>query len=157
MKHFLIITIAFLVASCGASYQANQLEKSFKGNWTLESISYPEASGFFDVELFRVANASCFENSVWNFISNNSSGNFTLDGSVCDKSTNQFTWYIDLNTVENIEPELLLKITTGHKARKVNTGSRIKIKSLSDTEMVWEQNAIFNGKEIKIELTFSNL
>lgn len=141
--------------SCGSAHVANKVEKEFKGEWTLESVSFPDSSGFFDVDLFDVADVNCFENSMWKFIPNNSSGDFTLDGSTCSKTQNQFTWYVDPETAENTYPEVLMKITTGHKAKNVNTGSRIRILSLVEDEMIWEQITMFEGKEITIEMQFS--
>lgn len=155
MKYTLILIVAFLLTSCGASYQANQVEKEFKGDWILESVTYPDSSGLFDVELFNVAEASCFDNSTWKFVPNNSTGSFILDGDDCSKTEQQFTWYIDKATAQNINPEMLLKVTTGQKARKVDTGTRIKIKSLLADQMIWEQSVMFNGKQIKIQMTFS--
>lgn len=157
MKYTLTIIVAFLLTSCGASYQANKVEKSFKGEWNLESISYPDSSGLFDVELFNTSNVSCFENSVWKFIPNNSTGSFILDGNNCTKTEQEFIWYLDKATAQNLNPEMLLKVTTGQKARKVDTGTRIKIKTLLANQMVWEQNAMFKGNQIKIQMTFSKL
>ena len=145
------------MTSCGASYHANQTEKSFKGSWVLESVTYPDASGFFDVELLGLADVSCFENSVWKFIPNNSSGNLTLDGGNCAKSSKDFIWYIDAATLENAHLELLLKMTNGKNAKEVTKGSRIIVKSLSDNRMTWEQDVMFDGKSIKLEFTFLKL
>lgn len=157
MKYILPIIVTFLITSCGPSYVANQVEKDFKGDWVLESISYPNSSGLFDVEILDIASVSCFENSVWSFIPNNSSGSFILDGNDCSKTEQQFTWYIDKATAQNLNSEMLLKVTTGQKARKVDTGTRIKIKSLLADHMVWEQNAMFRGEQIKIQMTFTKL
>ncbi|NEV93180.1 hypothetical protein G3567_03335 [Psychroflexus sp. YR1-1] len=157
MKYILTIVIAFLITSCGPAYVANQVEKDFKGDWVLESISYPDASGLFEVELFNLASVSCFENSVWEFIPNNSTGNFVLDGNNCSKTQEEFTWYVDKTTAESFNPEMLLKITTGQKARKVDQGSRIRIISLLENQMVWEENAMFKGEEITIEMTFTKI
>ena len=157
MKYTLVIVIAFLVTSCGPAYIANKKEKNLKGKWVLESISYPNSSGLFNVEILDVAEVSCFENSIWNFIPNNSSGKFTLDGNDCLKTQQEFTWYIDSQTARSINPEMLLKVTTGRKPKNVERGTRIKIKSLLANSMVWEQTAMFKGKQIQIEMKFSKL
>lgn len=157
MKYALTAVVAFLLTSCGPAYLANQVEKDLKGEWTLESVSFPDSSGFFDVELYNLADVSCFQNSIWKFIPNNSTGEFTLDGDGCTKSMQRFTWYVDGATAKNFNPEMLLKITTGQKARNVESGTRIRIKSLLANQMVWEQNAMFMGEDIKIEMTFSKL
>ena len=157
MKYIFIFMLSLVLSSCGASYQANKIEKDFKGDWTLESVTFPDSSGFFDVQLFDVADVGCFENSEWNFIPNNSSGKFKLDGNACDTTEQKFTWYIDSETVENINPEFLFKVTTGQKAKNVNQGTRLEIKSLSDERMVWEQITTFNGSAIRVQMTFLKL
>lgn len=157
MKYVLLLFLTFSLMSCGAAYQANQVEKNLKGDWVLESVTFPDSSGFFEVELFYLADVKCFENSIWKFIPNNSSGEFTLDGNDCIKTEQEFKWYIDAATAESAYPELLFKITTGQKPKNVNQGTRIKIKSLLEDQMIWEQNAMFKGKAIKIEMIFSKL
>lgn len=157
MKYGIITIVAFLFISCGPAYKANKAEKNFKGEWILKSVSFPNSSGFFDVELFDVANTTCFENSVWNFVPNNSTGNFILDGNNCSKTEQEFVWYVDKTTVQNINKEILFKITTGRKAKAVDRGVRIKIKSLLANRMVWEQTVMFKGKQINIEISFSKL
>jgi len=157
MKYAIVIFLSFLLTSCGSAYQANQVEKQFKGEWVLEEVSFPDASGFFDVELLNVADVNCFENSIWEFIPNNSTGQFVLDGNACSKTENRFTWYIDPLTAKDAYPEMLIKITTGQKAKEVTTGKRLRIKSLLDNQMIWEQSARFDDKEIKIEMKFSKL
>jgi hypothetical protein len=157
MKYAFIFLLAFGLSSCGSAYKANKVERVFKGEWNLTAIAFPGSSGFFDVELFNTAQINCFENSIWEFIPNNSTGQFVMDGNNCSKSEQRFTWYVDPQTAEDLVPEVLMKITTGQKAKDVNTGSRVKIKSLLENQMVWEQNTMFQGKEIKIELTFSKL
>lgn len=157
MKYVVFIVFAAVLTSCGAAYDANQAEKGLKGNWVLEYVSFPDSSGFFDVKLFNLADVACFENSQWRFIPNNSSGTFTLDGNNCDKTEQQFTWYIDSETANSPNPELLLKLTTGQKARTVNQGSRIKIKSLLAERMVWEENVMFKGNAIQLQMTFIKL
>lgn len=155
MKYAIVFFISFLLTSCGSSYLANKVERNFKGDWVLESVSFPDSSGFFDVELYDVADVNCFQNSIWKFIPNNSTGEFTLDGNDCTKSKQKFTWYVDAKTAKDTYPEMLFKVTTGQKAKNVNEGVRIRIKSLLADEMVWEQMAMFKGKEIKVEMRFS--
>lgn len=157
MKYTLIIISAFILTSCGPAYLANKVERNFKGDWTLESVNFPDSSGFFDVELYNVADINCFQNSIWKFVPNNSTGEFTLDGNDCTNVKQKFTWYVDSSTAKNFNPEMLLKVITGQKARNVDQGTRIKIKSLLADQMIWEQNAMFNGEEIKIEMIFTKL
>lgn len=157
MKYTFVLIISMLLTSCGSAYVANKVEREFKGDWVLESVTFPDSSGFFDVELFEVADISCFQNSIWKFVPNNSTGEFTLDGDSCAKTKNRLTWYVDSETAKNTYPEVLMKVTTGQKAKDVSRGTRIRIKSLLENEMVWEQKTKFNNKEIKVEMTFTKI
>ncbi len=154
MKHAFIFALSILFVSCGPSYLANKIEKNFKGDWNLENIEFPNSSGFFDVELYNVADVNCFEGSMWKFVSNNNTGEFSLLNDSCTDETQKFTWYLDPQTAENTFPEILFKVTTGEKARRVNKGTRIRVIALDDNQMIWEQVANFNGNEIKMQMTF---
>jgi len=74
-KIFALLTVSLLLFACGTTKIERQSERTFKGNWTLNSITYPNSTGFVDVTLFQDASAKCFRNSQWNFISNNNQGN----------------------------------------------------------------------------------
>ncbi|WP_019038095.1 lipocalin family protein [Psychroflexus tropicus] len=157
MKYIYLFLSSLILTSCGSAYIANQVEKEFKGEWVLESVAYPNSSGFFDVELYDLADVNCFENSTWEFIPNNSTGKFILDGNACAKTENRFTWYIDPLTAKDAYPEVLMKITNGKKAKNVSTGTRIKITNLIGNKMTWEQNTMFKGEQITIEMNFTKL
>jgi len=77
-----------------------------------------------------------------------------LDGNACDKQEQNFVWYIDKQTVESSTPEMLFKITTNQKAKAVDEGSRVSIKSLLEDQMVWQQKVTLENKEVIIEMTF---
>jgi len=78
-----------------------------------------------------------------------------LDGNACDKQEQDFVWYIDKQSAESSTPELLFKITTNQKAKAVDKGSRVSIKSMLEDQMVWQQKVNLENKEVIIEMTFS--
>jgi hypothetical protein len=155
MKYITIIALSLLLTSCGSAYLANKVEKQLKGDWVLEEVSFPNSSGFFDATIFDLAEVSCFENSLWSFVPNNATGDFILDGNACDKQEQDFVWYIDKQSAESSTPELLFKITTNQKAKAVDKGSRVSIKSMLEDQMVWQQKVNLENKEVIIEMTFS--
>ena len=155
MKYITIIALSLLLTSCGSAYLANKVERQLKGDWVLEEVSFPNSSGFFDTTIFDLADVTCFENSQWSFVSNNATGDFILDGNACDKQEQNFVWYIDKQTVESSTPEMLFKITTNKKAKAVDKGSRVSIKSLLEDQMVWQQKVTLENKEVIIEMIFS--
>ncbi|MCM8570092.1 lipocalin family protein [Gramella jeungdoensis] len=159
MKKFLILLSAVaLVASCGPSKTAREARKTFDGNWTLTSVTYPNNPGEFNVTLFNEASASCFENSTWDFVSNNNRGTYSVSGVGCDGETNYFIWSIDEeNTPEGVYDFLLKPTNEDYKSTTGNQGFRLNLKSLSDTNMVWEQTVSLDGSPFTIRMNFSKL
>ncbi len=157
MKKIMMLccTVVFLI-SCGTTKIERQAERTFKGNWTLNTITYPNSSGFVDVMLFDHAKANCFRNSSWAFISNNNQGNYSLNGADCPSGTQDFTW-----AVQEVDPEsglydfTLKRVSEDENARKIKQGYRLSLKSLSENNMVWEQTVSFEGKPFIIRMSFS--
>lgn len=157
MKKILILfTVAAIIASCGPSKVAKEARKTFDGNWTLTSITYPNNPGDFNVTLFNEASASCFENSTWDFVSNNNRGTYTVSGMGCDGDTNYFIWSIDEeNTPAGVYDFLLKPTNEDYKSTTGNQGFRLNLKTLTDTNMVWEQTVSLDGSPFTIRMNFT--
>lgn len=157
MKKILILfTVAAIIASCGPSKVAKEARKTFDGNWTLTSITYPNNPGDFNVTLFNEASASCFENSTWDFVSNNNRGTYTVSGMGCDGDTNYFIWSIDEeNTPAGIYDFLLKPTNEDYKSTTGNQGFRLNLKTLTETNMVWEQTVSLDGSPFTIRMNFT--
>ncbi len=158
-KYLILLTVAVLMASCGGTSKvAKEARKTFDGEWTLTSITYPNNPGEFNVTLFNEASASCFENSSWDFVSNNNRGTYTVRGSGCDGETNYFIWSIDEeNTPTGVYDFLLKPTNDNYKSTTGNQGFRLNLKSLTDTNMVWEQTVSLDGSPFTIRMNFSKL
>lgn len=159
MKKFLILLSAVaLMAACGPSKVAKEARKTFDGNWTLSSVTYPNNPGAFNVTLFNEASASCFENSTWDFVSNNNRGTYSVTGVGCDGDTNYFIWSIDEeNTPAGVYDFLLKPTNEDYKSTTGNQGFRLNLKSLTDTNMVWEQTVSLDGSPFTIRMNFTKL
>lgn len=159
MKKILFISVmALLVFSCGPSKTAREARATFNGNWTLTSITYPNSSGQFNVTLLNDAQANCFENSTWNFVSNNNRGTYTLNGSNCDMSSRNFIWSIDEeNTPEGIYDFLLKPTDENYKSTTGNQGFRLNLRSLSGDQMTWEQTVTLDGSPFVIRMNFTRI
>lgn len=157
MKKILILfTVAAIIASCGPSKVAKEARKTFDGNWMLTSITYPNNPGDFNVTLFNEASASCFENSTWDFVSNNNRGTYTVTGVGCDGDTNYFIWSIDEeNTPAGVYDFLLKPTNEDYKSTTGNQGFRLNLKTLTDTNMVWEQTVSLDGSPFTIRMNFT--
>lgn len=157
-KLFILFFSVALLASCGTSKVAREARKTFDGNWTLTSITYPNNPGEFNVTLFNQASASCFEGSTWDFVSNNNRGTYSINGVGCDVQTNYFIWSIDEeNTPSGVYDFLLKPTNESYKSTTGNQGFRLNLKSISDTNMVWEQTVSLDGSPFTIRMNFTKL
>ncbi|WP_295180443.1 lipocalin family protein [uncultured Christiangramia sp.] len=156
-KIFILLATIGLLASCGGTSKvAKEARKSFDGQWTLTSVTYPNNPGQFNVTLFNEAQASCFENSNWDFVSNNNRGTYTVSGTGCDGETNQFIWSIDEeNTPQGIYDFLLKPTNEDYKSTTGNEGFRLNLQSLTDTNMTWSQTVSLDGSPFTIKMNFT--
>ena len=156
-KIFILLATIGLLASCGGTSKvAKEARKSFDGQWTLTSVTYPNNPGQFNVTLFNEAQASCFENSNWDFVSNNNRGTYTVSGTGCDGETNQFIWSIDdENTPQGIYDFLLKPTNEDYKSTTGNQGFRLNLQSLTDTNMTWSQTVSLDGSPFTIKMNFT--
>lgn len=156
MKKILILLCTIgMITSCGTSKVAKEARKTFDGNWILNSVSYPNNPGEFNVTLFNEASASCFQNSTWDFVSNNNRGTYVVNGVGCDGSTNHFIWSIDEDSTPAGMYDFLLKPTDErYKSTTGNQGFRLSLISLTDANMVWEQTVSLDGSPFTIRMNF---
>ena len=156
-KIALIITIALFTVSCGSTTKvAKEARKTFDGEWTLSSITYPNNPGNFNVTLFNEATASCFQGSTWDFVSNNNRGTYNVSGSGCDATTNNFIWSIDEENTPAGEYDFLLKPTDEkYKSTTGNQGFRINLQSVTQYNMIWEQTVSLDGSPFTIRMNFT--
>ncbi|MBO6880003.1 MULTISPECIES: lipocalin family protein [Winogradskyella] len=156
MKKILILFITIGFLSCGASKTVRESKKTIKGNWTLNSIS-TSAIGDIKVSLLNDANKDCFEKSTWQFIPNNNTGNYTLSGTGCDQDQRYFVFTIDEIDETSGLYHFLLKPTNSKGKSETNTGFRLQLTALSDTDMQWQQIANLDGKPVTITMNFKKL
>lgn len=157
-KLLFVITAALLIASCGPSKVATQARKSFDGNWMMNSVTYPNNTGIFDVTLFNDASANCFEGSSWKFVSNNNQGNYNVSGADCTAGERNFNWSVDEENSTAGSFDFLLKPTDSkNRSTTGDQGFRLNLVSLSDTSMIWEQTVTLEGKPFVIRMNFTKI
>lgn len=157
-KLLFIITAALLIVSCGPSKQATEARKTFKGDWVLNSVTYPNNSGIFDVTLFNDASAACFQGSTWSFVSNNNTGTYTTAGANCTAGERYFVWSIDERSGNMENFDFLLKPTDNKwNSTTGDQGFRLNLVSLTDTSMIWEQTVTLEGSPFVIRMNFSKI
>ncbi|MGM0635120.1 MAG: lipocalin family protein [Bacteroidota bacterium] len=155
-KALLLIFITIISASCATSKAVRETENKIDGKWTLTDINYPNSSGFFDVTLFGVANSTCFESSTWKFISNNNRGSVIVYDNDCQLPEQNIVWSLEENQSVNYEYDVLIKMDADELAKRKDKGSRLQLKEVNSSTMIWEMTVNFEGKPVVIELNFVN-
>lgn len=113
-----------------------------KGEWILENVQY---SATYKISPFYIADAKCFENSEWKFVSNNNTGTLSLNPTgVCPDFSTNFVWNIKNNGNFN------LKFIGEQKAKEVTTGFTLKIDAITESSF----KLIDNSTETPITYTF---
>jgi len=156
MKKIITIFITFILLSCGSSKVVKEYDKTIKGNWSLDSIN-STVIGDLDFKIFGTSSRDCLIDSAWEFIPNNNTGSYVLNGAECDNEKNYFVF-----TIEEVDStsgfyDFLLKPTNEKGKSESNTGFRLELKSMTDTSMVWEQTINFEGKPQKLTFNFNKL
>ena len=151
----LTVLIGFLLCltACGSSEVVREARKTMNGNWTLTSVDYPGNTSNVEVALLSDASSECFRNSQWDFISNNNTGTYVLDGEDCGEQPRFFNWGIEDDKGEPYS--LTLKPTDSRKnSTAQNHGFRLNLVNLSQNQMIWEQTVQFEGSPFTIRMNF---
>lgn len=125
-KLFLLSFMALAIASCKtASATSTKVDSktqvALKGNWTVTSVNYP-GSDYIKVNSFGLADSKCFQGSTWKFVSNNNTGEMSINKSDCAAFSSPIKWFI------NKEGQFILKVlSAGEKAKKVRDGYVLRV------------------------------
>ncbi|WP_303316442.1 lipocalin family protein [Flavivirga abyssicola] len=154
MKNTLLLLIAISLVSCGTSKTVRDSKKVIKGDWLLNSITYSE-KGTYNVNLLNDASKECFEGSTWQFVPNNNTGVYNINDTSCSSGVRNFVF-----TIQEIDPQtglydFLLKPTNEKYKSDTNRGFRLKLTSLSDVMMQWQQTVSVDGKPFTITMNFN--
>jgi|SRR5690554_3065385 len=152
-KSMLLVALVFCLAACGSSEVVREARKTINGDWVLASVEYPQNAGSVNVNLLSDESAGCFENSSWNFISNNNTGTYQLGGTECPEEPRFFTWAVEEAGAN--EYFLTLKPTDSRQNSNMdNQGFRLVLNDLTQDRMVWEQTIRFEGSPFTIRMNF---
>ncbi|WP_341214964.1 lipocalin family protein [uncultured Wocania sp.] len=154
MKRIILLLITATLMSCGASKTIRDSKKVIKGDWTLSSINY-SALGTYNVTLLNDASKACFEGSTWRFIPNNNTGTYNIDDANCSTGMRYFNFTLQEIDEQTGLYDFLLKPTNEKGKSDTNQGFRMSLKSLSDTNMQWQQTIYVDGKPFIINMNFT--
>jgi hypothetical protein len=149
-----VLSILFLVASCGSSKTVRTSKKVIKGNWVLSSITYSPA-GTYNTTLLNDASKTCFEGSTWQFVPNNNTGTYTINDASCSTGNRYFVFTIQEVDAETGLYDFLLKPTNEKHKSETNQGFRLKLSALSDTNMQWQQTVNASGSSVTVNMNFT--
>jgi len=157
MKHLLLSSFLIIFLSCGASKTVRLSKKVIKGDWFLQNISYNQ-SGTFNVNLLSDTSKECFEGSTWQFIPNNNTGTYEITNGNCATGKRYFIFTIqEIDETTGLYDFLLKPTNEKKKSETNNSGFRLKLSQLSDTNMQWQQTVSLDGKPFTISMNFSKL
>lgn len=155
MKKILILSlVAAFSFACGTPKTVQESNKVIKGYWTLDDISY-DSAGTFNVTLFNDSSSECMEGSMWRFIPNNNTGNYTVENPSC--STGQRFFKFDIQQIDKATGlyDFTLKPTNEKYKSDDKSGFRLRLAQLTESSMIWEQTVTLEGKPFKINMHFS--
>lgn len=154
MKKIILSLIVITMLSCGGTKTVRESKKVMKGDWELSSITYNQP-GTFNVKLLNDASKECFEGSSWQFFPNNNTGNYTVNNNNCSTGMRYFIFTIqEINEATGLY-DFLLKPTNEKKKSETNSGFRLQLTQLSDTDMQWQQTVSVEGKPFIINMNFT--
>ncbi|OBQ55042.1 lipocalin family protein [Tamlana sp. s12] len=156
MKKLVLVLMTLSLMACGSSKTAAPVKpkKEIKGDWTLSAISYSE-EGEFNVTLLNEDNKACFEGSTWNFIPNNNTGSYSIDGADCNSGLRHFIFTIQKIDEQSGLYDFLLKPTDAKGKSMTNQGYRFNLTSISESTMTWEQALTVDNEPFVITWHFS--
>ncbi len=153
MKQLIIAFLTISLVACGTSKVVRDSRKVIKGNWTLNTISYSE-EGTYNVTLLNDVSKACFEGSTWQFVPNNNTGIYTINGTDCATGARYFVFTIQEVDASTGLYSFLLKPTNEKHKSLTNQGFRLKLSALSDTDMQWQQTVTVDGDPFTITMNF---
>lgn len=158
MKKFILLgfVATMLLASCGGTQNIQkQTERTVRGNWVVDDVTY-SGNGQFESTLLQDVSAKCFEGSQWYFVANNNRGSYAIESLGCNTGTRNFIWVIP-GSKDIIEGDLLLKPTGDNYSSDSDVGFRLNVNNLTETSMTWSQSVLVEGKTVKVNMNFRKL
>lgn len=155
MKKTVVLTIFLIgfLSSCSSTKVARQSERGLRGDWTLSKITNSEGSLVNLSNLLGNNSEKCLEGSQWHLVANNNKGHYTLSGNNCTSEAKEINWH---NEEENGVTYFWFKnIGKDQKARKVLSGYKLKIESITETAAHLSQEVPFENGKIVVNYFFS--
>jgi hypothetical protein len=129
----------------------NKSERFLKGDWILSSVNYV-GSDVFKVTSFNIADAKCFEGSLWTFVSNNNTGEVSLNKANCATYESKITWFI------NKDGNFVMKfLNEGVKAKHTTGGYVLKVMNQTETSFQLIDKASVGSNSAEVVYQFDKI
>lgn len=139
--------VMIALSSCSVSKEASSIKKEINGNWMLETITTEGITGKVTATIFNEASFTCFVGSSWNFMSNNSLGNYSINASGTDCSTLTRTIRWSIYEPKGEAKQFQFKRLDDKKnAMDSGDGFRLELSQLTGTTMQLKSHISFEGK-----------
>ena len=158
LKYAVLITVVALLGACSATTRTiNSAQKTLKGQWSLNNITYSR-SGIFDVILYDDASAECLTGSTWTFIPNNNTGSYSVNqGSCTSTGDRRFRFTIPEPDAAGNFSFLFKPIDAKKKSTNNNKGYRMGLPLLDENQMTWTQTVSLEGEPFVITMNFNKI
>jgi hypothetical protein len=142
-------------ASCLVSKEARSTKKNMNGNWILQTVTVEGITGVVKTRVFNEADLDCFIGSEWNFISNNSTGSYTL----IDKSKNctpvkRFIRWSIYEPKDAAKEFQFKRLDDKKNAMDNGDGYRLKVTEQDGTNLKLRSDIVFDGHASAIIYNF---
>ncbi|WP_154662245.1 hypothetical protein [Vaginella massiliensis] len=145
-----------LISSCASTNVKKDIintETQMRGSWTVTNVSIQGTTGKVNAKVFDEAPYECYIGSQWNLVQNNNSGTYTLvGGGTCPSGTNAIKWTV---SDDGASKYFNFKRVNNDKAKNVLTGYKMRLQSVTDSNMTLVQDVPFEGKIINIVYNLS--
>ncbi len=149
-----MIMVALLTA-CSATKQGRTMKNSINGSWNLQTINTEGINAKFTAKIFNEADLNCFIGSSWDFISNNSTGTYTLVGGTTGCSTLQRNIRWSIYEPKDAPQEFQFKrLDEKRNPMDDNNGFRLSVTMLDNNTMQLKSAITFEGKPGNIVYNF---
>lgn len=156
-KTMLIIVLSVFALGCKPKQTVantkldNKTERLMKGDWLVSSVKYV-GSDVFKVTSFNIADAKCFEESMWTLVSNNNTGEVVLNKANCAAFESKITWYV------NKDGNFVMKfLSEGVKAKHTTSGYVLKVANQTETSFQLIDKAAVGSNTAEIVFQFDKI
>lgn len=137
------------ISACSVSKQGMKERRSINGHWVLQTATIEGIEGKVSTKVLNEASLNCFVGSQWNFVNNNSLGDYSLSAATegCSPLKRNFRWSV-VDGAENAPKILQYKrLDDNRNELDANDGGfRFTIIELTSNSMVLKNDISFEGK-----------